>query len=146
MKFITLKKEMRNFLFYIYIWGMWKDRKDLEFGGIDGDVVVSEVVGITVKGTKSRDDLRCGLDAAEERGHEDPVDREPELISDLPTGAKGPDPTLLDERWVPRPLRCGHPQWFEVVLAVSVTHYDNVLVLLLLLRQRVVFYFSTKAK
>ena len=119
--------------------GMWKDRKDLEFGGIDGDVVAGEVVGIIVKGTKSRDDLGCGLDAADERGHEDPVDWEPELISDLPTGAKGPDPTLLHERWVPRPLCGGHPQWLEVVLAVSVSHYDDVLVLLLLLLLMMVF-------
>ena len=81
----------------------------------------------------SRDDLRCGLNAADERGHEDPVDWEPQLILDLPTNAKGPDPTLLHERWVPRPLCGGHPQWVEVVLAVFVLHYDDVLVLLLLL-------------
>ena len=81
----------------------------------------------------SRDDLRCGLDAAEDWGHEDPVDREPQLTSDLPIGAKGPDPTLLDERWVPPPLSGGQGKWLEVVLAVSVSHYDDVLVLLLLL-------------
>ena len=81
----------------------------------------------------SRDELRCGLDTADERGHEDLVVWEPELISDLPTGAKGPDPTLLHERWVAQPLCGGHPQSLEVVLAVSVSHYDDVLVLLLLL-------------
>ena len=58
--------------------------------------------------------MRCGLDAADERGHEDPVVWEPELISDLPTGAKGPDSTLLHERWVAQPLCGGHPQSLEV--------------------------------
>ena len=129
----NLKTLSCSIYIYIYICGMWKDRKDLESGGIDGDVAASEVVGIIVKDTMSRDDLRCGLDAAEERGHEDPVDRESQLTSDLPTEAKGPDPTLLDERWVPPPLSGGQAKWFEVVLAVSVSHYDDVLVLLLLL-------------
>ena len=92
----------------------------------------------------SRDDLRCGLDAADERGHEDPVDWEPELISDLLTGAKGPDPTLLHERWVAQPLCGGHPQSLEVVLAVSVSHYDDVLVLLLLLLLLLIMVFRRR--
>lgn len=77
---------------------------------------------------ESGDDLDGGLDAAHERRDEDAVDWEAEIGAELGTGAEGPDPTLLDERRVPRPGGVFNPAGLEVVDAVAVAHDDDVLV------------------
>lgn len=55
------------------------------------------------------------------------MDREAELIPELAAGAERPDPARLDEGRVPGAGRRGHPERLEVVDAVAVAHYDDVL-------------------
>lgn len=68
------------------------------------------------------------MDASEEGRDEDAVESEREVVAELATRGEGSDPTLLDKGWVPGSGSGGHPHGFEVVDAIAVTHYDDVLV------------------
>lgn len=86
---------------------------------------------IIVKGAEGGDDFGGGLEATEERRHEDAVDRETEVVAELLSGAECPDFTCLDQRRVPPPGGRHCPHRLEVVYPVAVPHYDDVLPLLL---------------
>lgn len=84
-------------------------------------------------GGESGDDFGGGLDASKERRDEDAVESEGKVVAEVATRSEGSDPTRLDERWVPRSRCSGDPHGFEEVDAITVTHYDDVLVRLCVL-------------
>ena len=101
---------------------------DLDFGRIDGKGVASEGVRGVGDGGEGRDNFGGGLNAAEEGGDEDAVEREREVVAKDLTGFECPKTALLNERWVPGAGGGGDPGMVEVVDAIAVSHYDDVLV------------------
>lgn len=79
-----------------------------------------------VDGAEAVDHFGGGLEATEERGDEDPMDRE--LGPELPTASKSPVFTILGQGWVPRAGGLHVPHGLEVVHPVAVPHNDDVLV------------------
>lgn len=71
-------------------------------------------------GGEAGDGTDGGLDAAEERGDEDPVDRESGVGSERPTSADCPGHARLVQRWVPGPRGLAQPFVIHVVEAVAV--------------------------
>ncbi|PON60893.1 hypothetical protein PanWU01x14_150220, partial [Parasponia andersonii] len=92
-----------------------------ELRGVDRD-------GAAGDGEEAGDDFAGGLDAPEERRHEDPMDRETQIVSELLARAECPDQTRFEKRRVPGTRRLGDPEVLEVVEAVTVPHDDDVLV------------------
>lgn len=81
---------------------MVKERLDLDFRGIDGNVIGGQDGWVVVDGAERGDDFRGGLDAAEEGRDEDPVDWEAEIGPELPTLGEGAYPAILHQWRVPR--------------------------------------------
>lgn len=107
--------------------GWWS--VDLELRCINGRYVFGRHgVGVNINRGESRDNLGSCLNATEERGDEDAVNREPDLRSDLLTGSESSNKTVLKERRIPRPGSCWDPEWLEVVDSIAVTHHEHVLV------------------
>ncbi|PON70219.1 LOW QUALITY PROTEIN: hypothetical protein TorRG33x02_257690 [Trema orientale] len=100
--------------------------RDFDLRGVDRDGAAGDGVGIVGECKEAGDDFSGGLDAPEER-HEDPVDRETQVVSELPACVERPGQTRFEKGWVPGPRRRGDPEGLEVVEAVAVPHDDDVL-------------------
>lgn len=102
----------------------------LDFRRIDNDAVGGQVIGIVgfpIDGAQRGDDSGGGLEAAEEGGDKDAVDRKGELLPELVAGGVGADVAVVGERRVPGARRGGRPERHGVVEAIAVAHYDDVL-------------------
>lgn len=97
--------------------------------GIGGQYIgLSAVIGNV---TKSTYDFCSSLHTSEERRNENPMDRIINIGSDLLTRTKCPDLTILMQRWVPRSFSFHHPQLLKVIQTITVSHYDDVLLIFL---------------
>lgn len=74
-----------------------------QWGGIDGGG------GVRGGGGEGGDDLGGGLDAADERGNEDSVNRETEKVPESPTRIGGPNQAVLIKGRVERAGGGGDP-------------------------------------
>lgn len=112
---LCLKKELRI------------RQSDLDFERLNGNTIAGDGAATTLIGER-RHEFPGGLEAAEERRNEDAPDRKLDTLSEPQARFERPFPAGLGQRRVPRPRRRRRPWRLEVVEALAVPHYDDVLV------------------